>query len=177
MRCNRSGWLAGVLAATLAWANFAAGQEQEVNTPDPPPTVAARLPAMLRRAIPIEGQFGEGWRQVFALPDTPIASGERLIVWVENGWLCTRHEAADGQFDWQIALCHASDDVLPEVRVTDGFPFVEVSYRDGRYIVRESLNTLRRSASWPLEANYSPRIRFWGPTLSVADMGTSARVG
>jgi thiol-disulfide isomerase/thioredoxin len=103
----------------------------------------APWPTLQRRTVPIEGRFGDGWRQAVALPETPLSKGDQLTLWVERGWLCARLDGSDGQFDWQIVLCHIQDGVLPEVQIMDGQPFVGVSYRDGRYFIRESMCVLR----------------------------------
>jgi thiol-disulfide isomerase/thioredoxin len=105
---------------------------------------APAAPQFVKRVVPIEGQFGAGWQQMVVLPAASLGAGGHVNLTVENGWLCARRESSDGKLEWQIVLCQIEDRLLPEVEVMDGMPsFVDISYRDGRYFIRESLNLLR----------------------------------
>jgi thiol-disulfide isomerase/thioredoxin len=97
------------------------------------------------RHVPIEGHFGEGWLQTVVLPESSsLGAGGKVTLTVEEGWLCVRHDSADGQLEWQIVLCQAEEGVPPEIEIIDGMPFfIDVSYRDGRYFVRDGLGMLR----------------------------------
>jgi len=103
----------------------------------PTPTSADEKPAA----------FGEGWKATIPMPEGLWGEPGRFVVWVEGGWLQVRRETAEGERDWQVVLARATDPRPPLV-VAPGkspkeSPRFEVSYRDGRYFVREDLWVLR----------------------------------
>jgi thiol-disulfide isomerase/thioredoxin len=103
----------------------------------------------------------EGWKTTVRMPDRLWGPEGRYLIWVEGGWLQVRRETSDGQTDWHIVLARATDPSPPVVkepgRPPQGNPRFEVTYRDGRYFVREDLNVLRAlrepkpamPAAWP----------------------------
>ena len=98
---------------------------------------------MARAQEPPERPFGEGWRRIIPIPMPELGEGDRYVVWVEGGWLQARRETAEGQTDWHVILAHAVDPVPPVVSVPTGTFRFEVSYRGGRYFVREDVGVLR----------------------------------
>jgi thiol-disulfide isomerase/thioredoxin len=95
------------------------------------------------------------------MPDRLWGPDGRYVTWVEGGWLQVRRETSNGETDWHIVLARATDPNPPVVkepgRPPKGSPRFEVSYRDGRFFVREDLNVLRAirepkpavPAAWP----------------------------
>jgi thiol-disulfide isomerase/thioredoxin len=107
------------------------------------------------------GGLPEGWKTTVPMPDRLWGAGGRYLIWVEGGWLQVRRETSDGQTDWHIVLARATDPTPPIVkepgRPPEGNLRFEVTYRDGRFFVREDLNVLRavrepkpaEPAAWP----------------------------
>lgn len=95
--------------------------------------------------------FQAGWKTSVPIPEKLWGESGQYVIWVEGGWLQVRRETAGGETDWHIVLAQATDarpptitspPKLPEAPVK-GRPWFEVSYRDGRYFVREDLSALR----------------------------------
>lgn len=121
----------------------------------------------------------EGWRTSVPMPGRLWGPEGRYVVWVEDGWLQVRRESNDGQTDWHVVLAAATDPVPPLVRTPrmppKGNPRFEVSYREGRYFIREDLNALRvlrepkpaDKQSWPaIQIPEDQRARMgWGKSL------------
>lgn len=155
IRANR---LAGLLFLLL-FANGTPTIAQETESvPAPKPLLKQSFE---KRSIPIEGDVREGWQQAFLLPDTLLSSADRLVLSVKGGWLRARHESSDGQWNWQIVLCKIQNGIAPEIHVRDGQAFVEVSYLNGRYFIRESVDYIRalREAGAPPDALFADKVR------------------
>jgi thiol-disulfide isomerase/thioredoxin len=94
---------------------------------------------------------------VVPIPNPLLGEGDQYVVWVEGGWLQARRETAEGETDWHVILARAVDPVPPVVSAPKGTVRFEVSYRGGRYFVREDVGVLRclrerkpdDPASWP----------------------------
>jgi peroxiredoxin len=123
-----------------------------------------------RTAIPIDAaSFGEGWSQSIPL-EADSEAGYKL--WVKEGWLQVRRHNDRGDLDWQIALARISGARPPTVFNDDGF---ELSYRDGRYFIRETRNVLR-SVREPADAKAcSPRAALLGEQAKPSGRGRSRR--
>jgi thiol-disulfide isomerase/thioredoxin len=126
-----------------------------------------------KTSVPIEGEFGNGWKQTITLPDTIYGRGERLVLSVEGGWLRARHESSDGQLNWQLILCRIRNHQLPVVRVMEGLPFVEVSYLDGRYFVRQSQDFVRALREPGASDGLFERAAILTPDAKAGGTGTS----
>lgn len=129
----------------LVLASNNSARAQNVPASAAPSAVEANPPAapsFLLRPMPIDGEFGDGWRQTFAI-DSPNAAGDSVTLWVEDGWLAARRDAASGAVDWQVYLCPVDDTELPMVAVRDGVAYFEVSYGNGRYLIRDSDHIFR----------------------------------
>jgi thiol-disulfide isomerase/thioredoxin len=82
------------------------------------------------------------------------ATGAKVKLWVEQGWLVVRRETPAGELEWQVVLARADDPRPPQVRV-DAAGVIDLTY--GSYFVRESLGSLRvlrerktgQSPAWP----------------------------
>ena len=115
-----------------------------------PPAVGDTPDAALqfgKIVVPIEGNFGNGWRQTIVLPPTPHIAGGQVSVSVEDGWLCVRRDATDGQCEWQFVLCRIDEESPPTIQIMNGLPtFIEISSHDGRYFIRESAGILHSPA-------------------------------
>lgn len=172
-------WSVRMLLVAFALTSSALGEERTVDTSatQSPDATSASKPTMSRRSVPIEGQFGDGWQQSIALPDSSVSNGERLVLWVESRWFCARRELSDGQFDWQIVLCRIADGVLPEIQVMDTQPFVGISYRDGRYFIRESLDTLRSIREITPGGELLTKDALFGPDAKSTGYGSCAELG
>ncbi|MEX0613553.1 MAG: TlpA disulfide reductase family protein, partial [Pirellulales bacterium] len=101
-------------------------------------------PRFAKRHVPIEGNFAEGWKQTVALLESDFGAGGQVKLSVERGWLCARRESSGGRLEWQFVLCRIDNSTLPEIEVMANMPsFIDISYRDRRYFIRESTNILR----------------------------------
>jgi thiol-disulfide isomerase/thioredoxin len=87
--------------------------------------------------------FGDGWQRVVPVPMPELGPGDRYVIWVEGGWLQARRQTAAGVIDWHVVLARASGPEPPVVSAPQGTPRFEVSYRGGRYFIREDANLLR----------------------------------
>jgi thiol-disulfide isomerase/thioredoxin len=85
----------------------------------------------------------EGWRQVIPIPDSRLGEGDEYVVWVEKGWLQIKRQTKTGQTDWLIVLARASDPKPPIISARKGEFLFALSYREGRYFLRETTNILR----------------------------------
>lgn len=132
--------------------------EEPESVPAPKPPLKQSFE---KRSVPIEGDIREGWQQTVTLPDTPVSSADRLVLSVKSGWLRARHESSDGQWNWQIVLCKIQNGIAPEMHVRDGQAFLEVSYLNGRYFIRESVDYVRalREAGAPPDALITEEVR------------------
>ena len=98
---------------------------------------APKLPE--RVAIPVDrDKFGEGWKQTIAIE----TSGDAYDVWIKDGWLVVKRSDKDGGLDWQIVLARVVGDELPAISRIGAFQF-DLSYRDGRFFIRETREFLR----------------------------------
>src|SRR5207248_7927940 len=101
--------------------------------------------------------WGEGWKKTVPVPDPAWGKGDQYLVWVEGGWLHVKRQAGAGQTDWHIVLAKATDPKPPEVGIAKDNVTFAVSYRDGRYFIRETLGSLRcvrerkqgEAGTWP----------------------------
>jgi hypothetical protein len=66
-----------------------------------------------------------------------------ITLWVEDGWLAGRRDSASGAVDWQVYLCPIDDTEMPMVAIREGLPYFEVSYGNGRYLIRDSDHVFR----------------------------------
>ena len=92
-----------------------------------------------QEAAPPSEKLAEGWRQEVKTSE----GGDRVVAWVEKGWLQVRRQTAAGEMEWQVVLAKATDPTPPTI---EGWPLagsVNVSYAGGRYFVRDYLFYLR----------------------------------
>ncbi len=92
---------------------------------------------------PAEEPLRDGWKKVVPVPSPLLGEGDQYVVWVEQGWLQARRQTAAGEIDWQVVLARATDPKPPTVSAPQGTFRFEVSYREGRFFVREDVNILR----------------------------------
>lgn len=95
------------------------------------------IPAYSPGAEPGEEPLAEGWRKVLAIPDPRLGAGDRYTIWVEGGWLQARRETASGETDWHIVLARAIDPKPPVIAAPEKSQRFDLTYRDGRYFIRE----------------------------------------
>jgi thiol-disulfide isomerase/thioredoxin len=102
-----------------------------------------------KSSVPIEGDFGDGWQQTIILPDSPYIAGGKVLLRVDDGWLCARRESTDGQCEWQFVLCQVDETSPPKIEVRNGMPVIDISCHDDRYFIRDSsfLRVLREPVS------------------------------
>lgn len=99
----------------------------------------------------------EGWQESVPVPDPLLGAGDHYEIWVENGWLQVKRQTGAGQVDWHIVLARATDPKPPAIATPKGTLAFEVSYREGRYFIRETMELLRcvrerkrgPKGSWP----------------------------
>jgi cytochrome c biogenesis protein CcmG, thiol:disulfide interchange protein DsbE len=90
-----------------------------------------------------EEPLKEGWKKVVPMPDAWLGEGDEYVVWVEKGWLQVKRQTKTGQIDWRIVLARATDPKPPTIAAAKGTGSFDVSYRDGRYFIRETSEVLR----------------------------------
>lgn len=100
-----------------------------------------------------EERLTDGWRRVVPL-SRPVSDGPRIIgrrrepaknspvdhatAWVEKGWLTVERRTAAGGLEWQIILAEVKeDDAPPDIESNDEYGIFRLSFRGGRYAVRE----------------------------------------
>ncbi|GAC1336464.1 MAG: hypothetical protein NVSMB14_04080 [Isosphaeraceae bacterium] len=140
--------------------------------------IAATCLAPAANPDPADELLKDGWKKVVPIPSPLLGEGDQYVVWVEKGWLQARRETAAGEIDWQIVLARATEPKPPTVSAPKGTFRFEVSYREGRYFVREDANILRclrehkpdDSKAWPavpfkadkfLQGTSGPRLGLW----------------
>ena len=135
-----SPWLALALSISLHSANAAADE------PATPP--AANAP---------NDEFTDGWRRTLPVSG-PNDDGEadRCTVWIEDGWLQADRRTANGELEWHIVLAQATgDNDSIEITADPMFGMFRLSYRDGRYFIRDEFGNFRclrqrkPSEGWP----------------------------
>ncbi len=85
----------------------------------------------------------EGWRKTVPIPVPMLGEGDEYVAWVEKGWLQVRRQTKDGKTDWHIVLARATDPKPPTFAAPKGGVSLDVSYREGRYFIRETIDVLR----------------------------------
>ncbi len=106
------------------------------------PTKAA-APDRAIASRPEVSNFGEGWRARVTYPVVPTATDDaECELWVESGWLHVRRRESTGII-WQVVLAKVQKQLVPEVTYVEGSPWIQVSYADGRYFIRDNSLVLR----------------------------------
>jgi RNA polymerase sigma factor (sigma-70 family) len=140
---------AGVLAAIAVFAGVAglALFERRAQANAAPGQTQKRVEQTTADAKSAAGQpdsgFRDGWKKTVPIADSQLGKGDQYVVWVEDGWLQVRRETASGAADWHFVLARASDPTPPALGVPKGSVRFEVSYRGGRYFVREDIDVLQ----------------------------------
>jgi RNA polymerase sigma factor (sigma-70 family) len=114
---------------TTAWLLRAAPAVEVPPSGGPPPTKDTALK--------------EGWRKTTPIPLPELGEGDEYVAWVEKGWLQVKRQTKEGKTDWHILLARATDPKPPTFAAPKGGISLDVSYRDGRYFIRETSNVLR----------------------------------
>jgi len=106
-------------------------------------TVARQPPQRL--VVPVDAKaFGEGWRQQVPMPECGgHCRGDVFEAWVQNGWLHVQRLTAKGELDWHVILAKVIPSCQPVIAIVEGQPSFELSYADGRYLVRDNCEVLR----------------------------------
>lgn len=142
----------------------------------------ATIPRLLTADDEVD-RLREGWKWLVKIPETvrdetvslTRENGEvkeltfrraipesRILLWVEQGWLCVRRTTADDELEWQVILARASDPERPVVTIDEKQSSLELTYRD--YFVREDGSgrlrierelKLADAPEWPL-VNFDP---------------------
>ena len=94
-------------------------------------------PGDVREAF--RGKMGAGHLPVHL---AELGEGDRYVAWVEGGWLQVRRETSKGLTDWHIVLARATGSEPPIIEARKGLVRFALSYRDGRYFVREDADIL-----------------------------------
>ena len=125
----------------------------------------------------------DGWKSSVTIPEKLWGEAGRYVIWVEGGWLQVRRESTGGETDWHIVLAQATDPNPPKItappkptgRLAKGKSCFEVSYRGGRYFVREDFFTLRtvRERKPPQDEGW-PAARLNGQNPEMGYAGTAS---
>jgi thiol-disulfide isomerase/thioredoxin len=125
----------------------------------------------------------DGWKATVPIPEKPWREAGQYVIWVEGGWLQVRRETARGETDWHIVLAQATDPRAPTITApptlpetpAKGRPWFEVSYRDGKYFVREDLSALRTIRQRkPAGAEEWPAAKLDGQNPRMGSCGSAA---
>lgn len=90
-------------------------------------------------------EFTDGWRRTLPVSE-PNDDGEtdRCTVWIEDGWLQADRRTAQGGLEWHVVLAKAiADDDSIEITADPRFGMFRLSYRDGRYFIRDEFGNFR----------------------------------
>lgn len=110
-----------------------------------PPAKPADEQAPPPAADTTSDEFTDGWRRRLPVSE-PNDAGEtdRCTVWIEDGWLQADRRTADGELEWHIVLAKATgDDDSIEITADPMFGMFRLSYRDGRYFIRDEFGNFR----------------------------------
>lgn len=131
--------------------------------------------------------FTEGWEQIARMPESFAEQGKftqsTVQVTVKQGWLQATRETDRGEREWQIVVAEVvPGDEPPEIEVNVRREEFRLSYRGGRYCIRENRDHLRAvrqrkgSKPWPRltlpEADEGSRVQTFEPSFDptfVAD--------
>ena len=121
-------------------------------------------------AVPVSGaeKISPTWSRTLPVSDPPDAKFGEWRVWVQEGWLLAERRTGDGEIDWQVVLAKVVGDEPPEIIVKRRPPGARVvrhdprtgdtvlpgptgpipgamrlSYRDGRYFIRDEFGSFR----------------------------------
>lgn len=94
-----------------------------------------------RNASP-DSRLPEGWKQSYPIRVSELGEGHSYHVWVEEGWLHVSRKTSSGESDWHVVLARVVDTKPPVITAGNGSSAYSVSYRDGRYFIREDTNNL-----------------------------------
>ncbi|HVX13752.1 MAG TPA: hypothetical protein VHC22_21400 [Pirellulales bacterium] len=72
--------------------------------------------------------------------DAPV---DQVTVWVEGGWLMAERRTAAGGLEWRIVLAEVAEDDPPTIESNDEHGIFRLSFRDGRYFIRDEQGSLR----------------------------------
>ncbi len=111
--------------------------------------------------------FGEGWKRIVPIPSALLGEGDTYVVWVEEGWLQVRRQTEKGLTDWHIVLARTTGPEAPVIEAETRSVRFALSYRNGRYFVREDMDMLaclreRKSGSWPSVPFSAERYKLHG---------------
>jgi len=128
------------ISVLTAYSAFVVGSALTVAAePEVKPRVKLKPPE--RVVVPVDrDRFGEGWTQKVPLNAT---SGDRYELSVKDGWLQVSRRSGQGTLDWQVMLARASDSEPPTISLVSKMPSFELSYRAGRYFIRDTAYALR----------------------------------
>lgn len=113
-------------------------------------------------------KLSDTWSRVIPVSDPPDAKYGEWRVWVQDGWLLAERRTGDDELEWKIVLAEVVGDEPPEIfvnRMPQGARVVRrdskgveaeapgpegpipgslrLSYRDGRYFIRDGFGSLR----------------------------------
>ncbi len=114
-------------------------------------------PSKIRVELGVES-LSEDWQRTVELPETLASPDDRCELWVRDGWLHARRLSASGQADWEVVLCEIQPEVQPDVYLVEGQPYVEISYHQGRYFIRDTMFAFRCLRQSKVEAPSAPLI-------------------
>ena len=109
---------------------------------------AERAPVGGKSGPAVPENLADGWKR-----SIPVGGdGGTYTLWVEGGWLHVRRTKSDGAPEWHVVLAKASGEAPPEIAGGDG-KYFRISFRDGKYFLREDINYLRcvreqKDGSW-----------------------------
>ena len=136
--------LLGVLPASNAFAADKPARPRP--RPDRPRSFSTSAPAGVIVSAP--QPFTDGWEQIARMPESFAEQGKftqsTVKVTVQQGWLQATRETDQGEREWQIVLAEVvPGDEPPEIEVNVRREEFRLSYRGGRYCIRESRDHLR----------------------------------
>ncbi len=124
--------------------------------------IALALPGAGGSALAADAEtLADGWKRSYPVGDAASGGGGVYQLIVQDGWLHVSRKTADDRLEWYIMLAEVAADEVPQVTREAGSSYFAVSYRDGRYFIREDgahLLCIRQEKDPPSEAQPIARL-------------------
>lgn len=132
-------------------------------------------------------QLTEGWRKTVRLTrkKSRLYTADRetepdeCTVSVKLGWLIAERRTAEGDLQWQIVLAKADEAEPPEITVVEDHGTFRLSFRQGRYFIRDDEDSLRCLRQLKADGDSWPRLTLPPsnkPGASAVGLGAKPRM-
>lgn len=121
---------APLAVAFVGHASLAREPDNSESSPDASAAPAAKISDTWSTTVPIAG----------LAPDTMLG---KWRIWVEEGWLLAERRSSEDEVEWKVVLAKVAGDEPPEIEANRPPDSLRLSYRDGRYFIREAMGSFR----------------------------------